>query len=109
MSGLTEEQTQQILNAEKQLMSERQQFKNYAQARLILASNEEKFRLSLKELESAGERPCFQPLGKAYLMRPKADLVSDFTHLVETNKKEQEESNVNTFTFLPNICLTPRI
>lgn len=99
---LTDEQLQQKYQLEIELISSRDQYKAYAQAKLNNVVTSDKYRSAVKEIEEVGENKVYQALGKAYLMRKKEDLLSDYKDLLDQNEKEHEEISVSAQ--LPLMC-----
>lgn len=54
----------------------------------------DRFGLAMAELDTVGDRKCYQGLGKAFLFRTTENLVEDYKSLQESNKKELEEVEV---------------
>lgn len=42
----------------------------------------------------SGNAKVYQTLGKAFILRPKDDLVNDYTELIKANEKEHDEISV---------------
>lgn len=55
----------------------------------------ERFNVALAELETVGDRKCYQGLGKAFVFQTKDQLVDDYKSLKETNIKELEDVSVS--------------
>jgi len=48
----------------------------------------DRFVLALNELETVGDRKCYQGLGRSFFCRGKDELIEDYKSLLESNKKE---------------------
>ena len=57
----------------------------------------DRFDYATAELGRVGDRPVYQGLGKAFLRRPKEELVGDYTALKDANIEEVKEINVHKF------------
>lgn len=55
----------------------------------------DRFDKATAELATVGERKVFQGLGKAFLCRPKEELIEDYTSLKDSNIGEVLEVNVS--------------
>jgi len=102
---LTDEQLQQKYQLEIELISSRDQYKAYAQAKLNNVVTSDKYKSAVKEIEEAGDSKVYQALGKAYLMRKKEDLIGDYKDLLDQNEKEHEEISVRKIDL--KLQLTP--
>ena len=88
-------------NQDSKSQNTRQKVKGYNQAKVAIMAALDRFDLALNELETVGERKCYQGLGKAFLMRPQAELKGDYLSLIETNKKELAEMTVFVYFLNP--------
>lgn len=99
---LTDDQLQQKYQLEIELISSRDQYKAYAQAKLNNVVTTDKYKSAVKEIEEAGENKVYQALGKAYLMRKKEELLGDYNDLLSQNEKEHEEISVSMMEQQPD-------
>lgn len=78
------------------MISSRDQFKQYAQAKLTNIVKKDKYNLAIKAMET-GNAKVYQTLGKAFILRPKEDLKTDYMELIKDNEREHDEISVRIF------------
>jgi hypothetical protein len=81
---------------ELELIASRDQFKQYAQAKLSNIVKRDKYNLALKAMETSNSK-VYQTLGKAFILRTKDELVGDYNELLKDNQKEHDEISVRIF------------
>ena len=87
-----ESQLNQVYQLEKELIENKNKFESYGTREIQCIQNIKIFETSLKELETDDPSvKVYQPLGKAFLMRPRNAIKTDLEFLLEANKKGFEE------------------
>lgn len=94
---LTDEQLQQKYQLEIELISARDQFRSYAQAKLSNVVTGDKYRQAVKQIDDSGDSRVFQAIGKAFLLRKNDELKGDYTELLKQNEKEHDEISVRIY------------
>jgi hypothetical protein len=74
----------------------------YQQAKISLMAAKDRFDKATAELATVGDRKVFQGLGKAFLCRPKEELIEDYTSLKDSNITEVLEVNVRSLKLKVN-------
>ena len=92
---LTDEQLQQKYQLEIELISSRDQYRSYAQAKLSNVVTADKYRSAMKEIQDGGDHRAYQAIGKAFLLRKNEDLLSDYKELLDQSDKEHDEISVS--------------
>lgn len=83
----------QVYQLEKELIENKNKFESYGQREVQCIQNLKIFEASLGELNAPQNEKArvYQPLGKAFLLRPAAEVKADLEGLTEVNKKGLEE------------------
>lgn len=81
------------------LISARNDFKQYAQSKLSNIVTRDKYQRALNEVEASGDKRCFQALGKAYILRPHEELKKDYESLIEESDKDLKTIEVSFSVF----------
>ena len=101
---LTDEQIKMKYQLEIDLISARDQFKHYAQAKLSNVVTRDKYDSAVKAIKE-NDKNVYQTIGKAYILRPRDELLGDYESLIDENNKEKAEIEVRESYFLFSLCL----
>ncbi len=83
----------QIYQLEKEMLEQRSKYEQYHSNEVMCTQNARIFEFSLEALQTQPEGlAVYQPLGKAFLRRPKDALAADLRNLLEGNHKNFEEA-----------------
>ena len=83
----------QIYQLEKEMLEHRSKYEQYYSNEVMCTQNGRIFEFSLEALKSQpADQGVYQPLGKAFLRRPKDALATDLANLLESNQKNLEEA-----------------
>ena len=86
-------QLNQVYQLEKDMLEQRTKFETYQNNEIICLQNIKIFEYSLQTLKTENDSSkVFQPLGKAFLRRGKAELTKDLEALLEINQKNIEDN-----------------
>ena len=91
MSKQTEKEqlTQQIMELQKEFVSNQQKIKLYDQTLVQQKRNKEKFNITIKEIEKLEEsHKTYKSVGRAFFLAPKKQVSEDYQGLLEQNEKE---------------------
>ena len=82
----------QVYQLEKELIENKNKFESYGNREIQCIQNIKIFETSIKELEVDDPSvKVYQPLGKAFLMRPRTAIKADLEFLLQANQKGFEE------------------
>ena len=84
---------EQMFRLEKELQENNRLFELYQRQEFTCHNYKSIYTLSLRALDDTTDtQQTFQPLGKAFIIRPKDDLRQDITELERNNEKSIEEN-----------------
>ena len=82
----------QVYQLEKEMLEQRSKYDQYYNNEILCTQNIKIFEFSLDAIEEQpSDRAVYQPLGKAFLRRPKEALANDLRTLLESNEKSLGE------------------
>lgn len=88
------DQLAQLYNLEKELITQRTNFKNYVNTEIMLMQNQAKYKTTLEELGNINDnRKVYQPIGKAFIIRNKEEYIKDLKFLIEKCDKDISETS----------------
>lgn len=82
----------QIYQAEKEYIGLKNQYELYATSELQAVQQQKVFEYTLESLKTVENEKVFQPMGKAFIIRDKKDIVDDFEYLLKKTAEDMEKA-----------------
>ncbi|CAD8148528.1 unnamed protein product [Paramecium octaurelia] len=86
-----ENQIQQAMDLEKDVISTLGKVRQYEASINSLKRNIQKCNITLKELGSIDQQKTYQPVGRCFILKPKADIVNEVNENIKSHEKDIDE------------------